>query len=198
MYRIINKSVQAFLRHYHGEATWEAVAYRIHIDAAGFEPLLHYDPAVTEMLLTASCRVLRTNRMDLLEDVGTYLGTLEPLRRLLRFGGVDYVEFLFSLDELQERAVMAMPDLGLPRLNLIEFSPTEFVVEVVGVFPGWAAVLAGLMRTMADDYGSLVYIETIPADEKGMEQVSVQILESEFADARTFALSRPNLREHVQ
>lgn len=195
MYRIINRSVQAFLCHYHGEATWHAVAHRIHVDSAGFEPLLHYDPSVTETLLAITCQVLCTDRLGLLEDVGTYLGTLEPLRRLLRFGGADYVEFLFSLDELQERAVMAMPDLELPRLRLIEFSPTEFVVEVVAAFPGWASVLAGLMRTMADDYGSLVYIDTPKTGVKGVERVSVLILETEFADGKSFALSRPDLRE---
>jgi hypothetical protein len=50
----------------------------------------------------------------LLEDIGTYLVTdpaLEPLRRLLRFGGDTFAEFLGSLEELPDRARLAMPQL---------------------------------------------------------------------------------------
>jgi hypothetical protein len=43
---------------------------------------------------------------------------LEPLRRLLRFGGGTFEEFLVSLEELPDRARLAMPELEMPEITL--------------------------------------------------------------------------------
>ncbi|MDD8022570.1 MAG: heme NO-binding domain-containing protein [Paracoccaceae bacterium] len=190
MHGLINKSVQAFLRDNYGQALWARVAQEIGIGPEGFEAMLHYDDALTADLIRAAMVALDKPRGVLLDDIGAYLTTVEPLRRLLRFSGTDYWEFLFSLEELQGRGLMALPDLELPELGLNAESRGRFTLDVRGPMPGWGAVLAGLLRAMADDYGALVLIEMIEGQGPG-ERVQVLLLEAAYAEGRRFELARP-------
>lgn len=192
MHGLINKSVQSFLRAHYGEAVWREVAEVIGVAPEGFEAMLHYDDRLTEELLSAAQAVLDEPREALLEDIGAWLAMTEPLRRLLRFGGVDYWDFLFSLDDLQGRGLMALPDLELPELTLRTEAGGRLMLLVSGSFPGWGAVLAGLMRAMADDYGALVLIEPL-GPQAGVERVQVHLLEASFSEGRRFDLALPSL-----
>ncbi len=109
MHGLVNRSIQCFLRDTYGAELWAKVASEAGISPAGFEALLSYDDGLTDVVIDAAARRLGKPREALLEDVGIYLAGLEPLRRLLRFGGVDYVDFLQSLDELPERVRLAVP-----------------------------------------------------------------------------------------
>lgn len=192
MHGLINKSVQTFLCEHYGAALWRQVAQRAGIAADGFESMLHYEDALTEDLLDAAQEILDEPRAALLEDIGAHLAMREPLRRLLRFGGSDYWDFLYSLDELQGRSQMTLPDLHLPELSLQAGTGGRFVLHVSGGFAGWGAVLAGLLRAMADDYGALVVIEPLdPADRE--ERVQVILLEASYAQGRRFDLAQPAL-----
>ncbi|MBW0159069.1 heme NO-binding domain-containing protein [Sedimentimonas flavescens] len=190
MHGLINKSIQAFLRANYGQRLWLQVAERVGFDSEGFEAMLRYDDQLTEDLLQASVEALDKPRGVLLEDIGAYLASLEPIRRLLRFGGEDYWEFLQSLDELQGRGQMTLPDLELPELALRTLRGAQFILDVDGTIPGWGAVMTGLLRAMADDYGALAMIEEAEAAE-GREAVQVVLLEAAFNEGRRFDLARP-------
>lgn len=191
MYGLINKSVQAFLRDNYGSALWRRVAQRIGIAAEGFEAMLQYPPELTENLIEAACLELDRPADLLLEDIGTYLVSLDMVRRLLRFGGLDYVDFLLSLDELRERGRMALSDLDLPSLVLLQAEGGRFLFELHDAPAGWGAVTAGLLRAMADDYGALAVIDHLKAPETGAERVQVVLLAHDFADDKGFALAQP-------
>ncbi|HEY0275122.1 MAG TPA: heme NO-binding domain-containing protein [Paenirhodobacter sp.] len=191
MYGLINKSVQAFLRDNYGSDLWARVARSAGIGIEGFESMLRYDDALTENLIGAACEALNRSRNALLEDIGAHLVTLDTVRRLLRFSGVDYCEFLFSLDELQDRGKMALGDLELPSLILVRQYGGRFLFEVRGAICGWGAVTAGLLRAMADDYGALALIEDLGTGPEGAELVQVLLLDTEFNADKGFALAAP-------
>jgi hypothetical protein len=192
MHGLINRSIQCFLRDTYGAAIWDHVAREARLGFDSFEPMLNYDPALTEAVVQAASVILGRPRETLLEDLGTYLVShqnLEPLRRLLRFGGVGFVDFLHSLEDLPERGRLALPDLDLPNLGMTEQGDGNFVISVSGLFPGIGHVIVGLLRAMADDYGALALLDHRGQSEEA-EQVAVQLLDQSFAAGRRFDLAQ--------
>ncbi len=190
MHGLINRSIQSFLRDTYGGALWDSVAADTGIGSQGFEALMSYDDALTDTLIDAAALRLCKPRDALLEDVGIYLVAREPLRRLLRFGGVDYADFLQSLDELPDRVRLAVPELEMPDLSLTAAGTGRFRLTCRGGHPGFAAVFTGILRAMADDYGALVLIEAGGGDGDA-ETVGIELLEARFASGRQFDLARP-------
>jgi len=191
MHGLMNRSIQCFLRDTYGTETWYRVARRADIDPAGFEAMLVYEDALTERTLEAAMHVLQKSREDLLEDLGTYLVShpnVEALRRLLRFGGESFVDFLHSLDELPDRARLAVPDLGLPRLELRQTEDSLFRLRCSWDHPGFGHVLVGLLRTLADDYGTLAFLEFL-GRHGNVEEVGIRLLDARFASGRRFELA---------
>ncbi|OOY03913.1 hypothetical protein BMI86_15175 [Thioclava sp. DLFJ5-1] len=198
MLGLINRSIETFLTDTHGAALCARVRRRADLPGESYEPLLQYDDAQTLRLIDAACDELGRARSEFLEDLGAHLCSREAVRRLLRYGGCDYRGFLNSLNELNDRARMALPDLKLPNLHLVATQPGQFRLRVAADLPGWGAVLAGILRAMADDYGSLALIEVPPRfaggdlrdpDPMG-ETVTIQLLDATHAEARQFALAR--------
>ena len=111
------------------------------------------------------------------------------MRRLLRFGGGDYEDFLASLEDLSGRVRLAVPDLILPELALADLGGGEYRLRAPGAPPGVTPVLSGLLRALADDYGALVLIEAGGGDDAGVE-LSIRLLETAFSQGRGFALSQ--------
>lgn len=190
MHGLVNRSIQCFLRDTYGAELWAKVACEAGIPTAGFEALLSYDDGLTDVVIAAAARRLDKPREALLEDVGIYLAGLEPLRRLLRFGGVDYVDFLQSLDELPERVRLAVPELDIPDLALNPAGAGRYTLACQSRHSGFAAVFAGILRAMADDYGSLVLIEA-GTEEIDPGSVSIELLDARFAAGRHFDLAGP-------
>lgn len=191
MHGLIHKSIQSFLQGQYGQSCWDQIARRSALPADGFEAMLVYDDTCAESLLSAATEVLNRTRAGLLEDLGAYLVAQEPVRRLLRFGGADYREFLLSLDELQGRGQMALPELKLPALTVLIEQHGTFRLLVRAPLPGWGAVMTGLVRAMADDYGALAFIELL--DLVGEEeQVLITLLEDAYAEGRRFDLALPD------
>lgn len=191
MHGLINKALQFFIRDTYGYDTWLDVAHIAEIDPGGFESMLTYDDALTVATLDAAAQALDKPRDWLLEDLGTYLVShpnLEAVRRLLRFGGASFVDFLHSLDEMPDRARLAVPDLDLPRLELQPIDDRAFVLDSEWTIPGFGHVMVGLLRTMADDYGALAYLECL-APSEGREHVSIRLLDDSFAEGRSFVLA---------
>ena len=192
MHGLINRGLQGFLTETYGSARWEQIADRAEVSPEGFEALMIYEASQTSAVLEAAASVLGKSRDMLLEDLGTYLvshPTTEPVRRLLRFGGLDFAEFMHSLDELPGRAKLAVPNLNLPEIETREVTPDSFEVVCRSDFPGFGRILSGLLRAMADDYGALVLIEWAGASVCS-ERLTVQLLEGDFAEGRRFELSR--------
>lgn len=192
MHGLINRSIQCFLRDTFGMPAWRAISAAAGVSADGFEPMMHYEDAVTFRLLDAAAAHLDRPRDSLLEDLGTYLVShpnREALRRLLRFGGVSFDDFLHSIDDLPGRGRLAVPDLDLPQLDLSDEGAGRFTLACHGQHPEFAAVMVGVLRAMADDYGALVVLELAGRQEEDAAIIQIHLLDRGFSEGRRFELA---------
>ncbi|WP_299776869.1 heme NO-binding domain-containing protein [uncultured Roseobacter sp.] len=190
MHGLVNRAIQRFVVDSYGNAQWAAVARNADLGFVEFEAMWTYEDSLTPRVLAAVCDVLDRPYDELMEDIGTYLVShpnLEALRRLLRFGGVNFLDFLHSLDDLPDRARLAVADLVLPRIELREHNPHQFSLNCEGDIPGCGHLFTGVLRAMADDYGALVFLEHQGVEE-GVETVAIALLEADFAEGRGFEL----------
>jgi hypothetical protein len=191
MHGLVNRAIQCFVRDTYGADMWEQLAERADAPIAGFEAMFVYDDAVTDRMIDAAEVLLDRSRETILEDLGTYLVShenVESLRRLLRFGGDTFVEFLQSVDDLPRRAALAVPDLDLPYFDLLEGDDGVSRILCRWDRPGFGHVLMGMMRTLADDYGALVLLEH-EGREGDDEWITVRVLSTEFSTGRPFQLA---------
>jgi hypothetical protein len=192
MHGLINRGIECFLRDTYGRDAWHEIAVRADLGHTRFEAMLHYDDTLTDAVLRAAAGRLGVPRDMLLEDLGTYLVSnpkTEAIRRLMRFGGASFEDFLHSLEDLSDRARLAVPDLSLPEVELEEEGPGAFRLCVAPGLDGMASVLVGMLRTMADDYGVLVLVEH-DGTTAGRDLVRVRLLDHAFAEGRQFDLTR--------
>ena len=192
MHGLVNKSLQSFLRDTYGAPAWDDVVRRADLDVASFEAMLIYDDDLTYRTIDAASKLLGKTREVLLEDLGTYLishPAVDAVRRLLRFGGVNFEDFLHSLDDLPDRVRLAVPDLELPDLELRPCTDGQYALTVVSSHPGFSHVMVGVLRAMADDYGALVLLDH-EGGQPPLHNISIRVLESSFAQARAFSLAR--------
>lgn len=191
MHELINRSIQCFLRDTYGAATWGAVAREAQLGFDNFETMLIYDQALTDAVIDAASRLLARPRDTVLEDLGIYLVShpnVQSLRRLLRFGGVTYADFLHSLEDLPGRARLALPDIDLPQLDLVDHNASDFTLICHSQLEGAGHVVVGILRAMADDYGALSLVEHLgPRD--GGEAISITLAETAFTAGRRFDLA---------
>lgn len=194
MHGLVNRSLQCFLEDTCGAARWHEIRRLAGLDIAGFEAMLTYDDAVTDALIVAAALHLDRPREALLEDVGHYLVTWpgrDTLRRLLRFGGGNFADFLHSLGRLRDRGRLVLPELELPEITVREAPDGEF--RLLLRWPGmrFGPAMVGLLRAMADDYGALALCEcrSTPAAD-GAERVHVRLLAAAHSEGRAFDLGR--------
>lgn len=190
MHGLINRAVQSFVCQTYGTDRWQQVTVASELGFSEFEAMLIYDDDQSLRVLDALCAELERPQAEVLEDLGTYLVSnpqVEALRRLLRFGGVSYVEFLHSLDDLPDRARLAVSDLHLPPLELRELTVGQFSLTCGAGLPGYASVMMGILRAMADDYGALVMLDH-QGTRGGDEVISITLIETAFAEGRSFEL----------
>ncbi|MFV0490746.1 MAG: heme NO-binding domain-containing protein [Pseudorhodobacter sp.] len=191
MQGMINRALQIYLRDTFGLASWHRIASEARLGHANFEPMLTYAPGTASSLVTAAEKVLERPRESLLEDMGTYLvshSNLEAVRRLLRFGGGDFEEFLHSLEDLPGRGRLALPELILPDMILTLEEAGRYRLCCDEGLPGLGHVMIGLLRAMADDYGALVVLDYLGNDDCG-DCIRISLLEPRFAEGRRFELS---------
>ncbi|WP_323006751.1 heme NO-binding domain-containing protein [Pseudorhodobacter sp.] len=197
MHGLINRAIQCYVRDTHGELAWKKVARHAGLGFEGFETMLAYDDAVTEAVLTGCVSILGRPRETILEDLGTFLisnHSSDALRRLLRFGGVTFTDFLQTLEDTRGRGRLALPDLDLPDLDLFEISPSLYTLQCRFPIEGAGHVIVGLLRAMADDYGALVLLDHDGESLEG-EMILIQLLEMSYAAGRSFQLAIPGARE---
>lgn len=190
MHGLINTALQAFVSETYGRDRWINVTETADLGFVDFESMLFYSSDETDAVLKALPMELGRPLNDVLEDLGTFLVShprMESLRRLLRFGGDCYMEFLNSLDDLPDRARLAVGDLHLPALELREEGEARFCLVCHTGLPGYGAVMMGILRAIADDYGALVIL-----DHKGQtetaEYICITLIETAFAEGREFDL----------
>lgn len=191
MHGLINRAIERFVRDTYGPEAWARITCDAGLEFSEFEAMLTYDRALTDAVLDAAGRELNKARGDILEDIGTYLVShpnVEGLRRLLRFGGLTFTEFLYSLDDLPARARLAVSDLTLPQMELREHLDRTYSLTCTGDMPGFGHVVVGLLRAMADDYGALVLLDHQGGAE-GVEIIEIRLLTANHASGRQFDLA---------
>ena len=190
MHGLINKAVEAFVCDTYGVDAWRTVAQKAELADPSFEAMMVYDNDTTPRVIACATESLGVGRTDFLQNLGTYLvsqPSQQAVRRLLRFGGVNFVDFLYSLDDLHDRARLAVADLFLPRLELREHTGNQFSLTVRSEIDGFGQVLIGLLTAMADDYGALVMLE-YGGRQGDFETIAIALLETEFAAGNRFEL----------
>lgn len=191
MHGLILRTFQVFIEDTYGPVTWGDIAIGADLDLPSFEPMLNYPPETYSALIGAAEQALGKPAEAIWEDVGTYLVShpnSEGLRRLLRFGGVDFIEFLHSLDDLPDRTRLAVADLVLPELELTESGNLQFTLRVGDGLPGFGYVMLGVLRAMADDYGALALLDT-EAGQRGEQDLMITVIETAYAEGREFELA---------
>lgn len=193
MHGLINRSIEHFLIACYGAAFWQELAR--HTGVPRFEAMLTYDDALTDQLIALAAEALDKPVPMVLEDLGAHLARTESLRRLLRFGGNDFCEFLLSLNELRDRGRLAVPELELPVLQVSEGGPGLFRIYVEAEHSGWAYVLCGLLCAMGDDYGALVLLDdpVFLTDDavrgRCRARIGVEVIHARYAEGRQFRLA---------
>ncbi|WP_292285556.1 heme NO-binding domain-containing protein [Marivita sp.] len=191
MHGLIFRTVEAFVSDAFGTGSWQDAVAIAGLEVSAFEAMLQYDPAYFPRLLDGCAEALDRPRSVILEDIGAYLITHQnhaSVRRLMRFGGDTYSELLHSLDELPGRTRLAVSGLELPQINIREPIPHQFVVTCHGDPAGFGHVLVGLLRAMADDYGTLAVLEHRGVRDAA-EVIEVAVVEAAFSEDRGFMLA---------
>lgn len=193
MHGLVNHSIQLFVTHRYGRPVWLKVATSAGLDFTDFEGMLRYSQVFTPQLLDAAAEVLNRPRGDIMEDLGAFLVShpgFEAVRRLLRFGGVDFVDFMHSLDDLDDRVRLAVSDLILPKVELRVNSDGHFSLICDATLQGYGHVMMGILRAMADDYGALALLDHSNGGAgTNTEIVSITLVENDFAEGRAFSLA---------
>lgn len=190
MYGLILRALQGYVCSTFGHAYWAGAMASSGVPTERFEPLLAYDSEVLRKVLLGLAHVLARPMDAVLEDMGTHIiagDVNSPLRRLLRFGGSTYEDFLLSLEELPDRARLALPDLNFPRLRLSEKEPGIFRLSCRTEMTELGSVLVGVLRAMADEYGALVVIEP-EGLAQGKVSLTISLLEVSFSEGKRFSL----------
>lgn len=190
MLGLVIRAFQRFVEDTYGAAAWQAVAQRAGLPVQGVEAMRVHPAATVEAAIAAAEAVLDRPRAGILEDFGTHLVSRPDrpaLRRLLRFGGACFRDFLASLEELPGRARLALPELDLPLLELDDAGDGRLTLACRPPSPELVHVAAGMLRALADDYGALVLVAPEEAAD-GSLRLAIDLLDARFAAARPFAL----------
>ena len=192
MHGLVNRSIENFIRHRHSAGLWHDICDGADFDTHTMEPMIVHSLKSTEDILSQATDLLDMSRDQILEDIGTFL-VADPsnstVRRLLRYGGETFRDFLFSLAELPERARLAIDDLDLPNLRIEPVGHSSFRVSISKSWSGFPALAVGALRAMADDYGALVFITRSDQSDQGDAALNVDLLDTSFAASKPFSLA---------
>ena len=191
MNSLIIRALKAFVRDIYGNESWEKVLSVSDWHTAEIEILSIISDTEAQLLFESAAKVLSKSDCEVKEDLGGYLVShpnMSSLRRLLRFGGDNFAEFLYSLDDFYERSTLALPDVVFPRLNLLETGAGTFTLSCIWEHPHYANVVVGILRGMADDYGALVLLEPL-GYRQDRDLIGITVAEASFAPPRDFAIA---------
>lgn len=193
MHGMVNRALQGFLTATYGEEVWSEVCSQAGLPFDEFEAMLSYPDAMTTACFSAAAHVLHKDQDALLEDFGIWLVTdrrLEPLRRLLRFSGGRYEDFLYALEDLHARGRLVLPDLDLPQIAVAQGAAGRYRIDARWGLSGAGAILTGCLRAMADDYGTLAFVSLGRIADNGTERLEVQLFDPAYSKGRRFELGQ--------
>ncbi|WP_282602763.1 heme NO-binding domain-containing protein [Paracoccus sp. PARArs4] len=175
---LINRTVEEFLRATYGEGLVGTITDELATTEEN-------DPVPgrvhgMRMLDRAAFRLVKPT-VEMLEDLGAWMTRIEAIRRLLRFSGRDFTDFLLRLEEMPGRAHLVLPNLHLPAIQ-VEAVGHSIFLTMSPPDAAWRHLLIGIVRGMADDYGALCLISTEGA------LIRVDVWDTSFAQARDFSL----------
>ncbi|WP_298565997.1 heme NO-binding domain-containing protein [uncultured Aliiroseovarius sp.] len=191
MHGLILWSFERFMCLTYGHGRWRDIMRDLDLSYDSFVPMFRYEASMATAVVDATAAQLEKPRDMVLEDFGTFLVTDDRagrVRRLLRFGGTSFVDFLHSLEDLSGRAQLAVPDLDLPVIELDEIRADEYVVTCRDVPKDLGHVLLGVLRALADDYGTLAFLEHLGREDQ-TETLSVHLLAMQHGEGRAFQLA---------
>lgn len=192
MYGLFLRALQGYYVATFGEEAWVRMLLQAGLPIDGFEPLVAYDATRFRAVTGAAAQALGRPAEVILEDLGTFIVTNPAYtapRRLLRFCGRSFPEFLLSLEELPDRARLALPDMDVPPIRLTHRGPGAYALHWEAEIPDLIHILLGMLRAMADDYGALVFIEGETAPD-GRQALSIRLAATRFASGRRFDLAQ--------
>lgn len=190
MLDLIVTALQHFTLDIYGHEAWRHAVKAVLGDFQKFEALLVYDDDVVFALIKELAESNNRIRKDFEEDIGNYLVSsknMKSLRRLLRFGGATFEDFVMSLDDLNERVDLALSELNLPIVQSRQQDDGSYLLRVEDQWSGFESVIVGILRALADDYGVLVLVDVV-GHSKGSDEIKVEIIERNFAKGAEFEL----------
>ena len=185
------RALQSFIQKTYGDVIWAAVLADSRVGVPSFELMLNYPPELTERVLEAAAKHLNRAPEEVLEDLGLFLVShcdMQPLRRLLRFGGADFAAFVQSMGDLPERARMVLPHATLPPIRSVNEGDGRWMIFCGRRPEGMVHVIHGAIRAMADDYGALATVE-LGSEDGPDHRLDVMILSDHFSKGRDFDLA---------
>lgn len=194
MHGLIFRTIEAFVSDCFGPDLWDKAMVHADLPVTSFEAMLDYDATLLPQVLHGCASVLDRPVANILEDIGAYLITDQnhaSIRRLMRFGGQNFIELLHSLDELPGRTRLAVCDLDLPDIRVRDHQAHRFTIECTNGPSEFGHVFVGLLRAMADDYGALAVLEHVGTKD-GAEVIEIVVVDTSFADDRGFSLATAN------
>lgn len=191
MHRLVVRAVEEFLRDTYGEALWRDVLASVEQATAGGTRVSMVPAALRGVRagavpIRAAAGILGKTGEEMFEDLGAWLARREAIRRLLRFSGRDFVDFVLSIEELPGRAHFVIPDLDMPPITVTHEHDGTIRLSLPPDEEDWTAILGGLLRAMADDYGALGLIVIDGSS------VDVHISDETFSEGRDFQLGAGN------
>lgn len=178
---MINRALCVFLEKQYGPDVWDSILLISNLRKSDVLNISDH-PRNLRRLLASASRHLCMTPSELLEDFGAWLVRLENVRRLLRFSGPEFTDFIYSLEDLPARAALIVSDVPDIRINVTLISNNEFEIKAVNMPAAWFSTMVGAVRGMADDYGVL----TVITSSEGA--LKVRIAASKFGENRIFSL----------
>lgn len=191
MLGVVNKVIESFVRQRYGDKLWADVLVDLSLPGYEFEAMLTYEDGITYDLIDGLAKRQSKMYQDILEDIGGYLvaeDSQASVRRLLRFGGATFEDFLLSLDDLKDRVALALDNLEMPTVAVEPISAEKVHIRVVPKWHGFSDVLMGLLRALADDYGALVFMGRVE-DAKPTECIEVILIDHHHSAGTSFDLA---------
>ncbi len=190
MHGVVNKALERFTIDTYGFELWKKVVSACPHAVVFYEAMLYYPDQDSYDLLNQLSGFLNKPNADLLEDMGTYLvvhRNQDGFRRLLRFGGADFRDFLFSLNEFNARIDLIMPDLNLPQINVVCGAENQISIRLAPSWFEFTYLCIGILHAMADDYGALISLAHIA--DTGSAVIQITLIDDRFAVAHGFKLA---------
>lgn len=187
---VVNKALERFTIDTYGFGLWQKVVSACPHAVAFYEAMLCYPDQDSYALLNQLSRILNKPNADILEDMGTYLvvhRNQDGVRRLLRFGGVDFRDFLFSLNEFNARIDLIMPDLNLPQIGVVCGAKNQISIRLAPSWSEFIYLCIGILHAMADDYGALIRLAHFA--DTGSAVIQITLVDDRFAVAQGFKLA---------